>query len=467
VLALGLAWPAAATVTFERLYDPTPHSNNNWHYTVERLPDGGYLLPVCLTGIPDSTFAGWLRLDSLGGLVWARGYEPLRRAGARTSGACRTRDGHYVVAGDCGGPWPGNLLAIKADSAGNHLWTWLRVTPALERIDAICATPDSGVLLGGMLLEQGWLGMGVVKLDKDGRQEWARVYRDDYSMVSMVQLTHDGGFILNGLATDGGRSACLVRVNSYGSIIWTKTFAGYGQHTEGYAVRQTHDLGFVQCGFTGGFGSGGETLAAGFILKLDSAGNEQWHRYINPTVGSDTTYWFHSIVQTPDRGYAVAAQWNAFEPFPGVVVIHLLRLDSLGELLWTREFDGLHHSTWDAWDRPDWIENTPDGGFVIAGNADLRYTYLIKTDSLGRVAVGLEEDRPVVRATRPRLDVRPNPARNRVRLAGTEGVELYAPDGRRVADLMPGENDVRHLARGVYFVRRKDTGESGRLVLVE
>ncbi|MFO7674691.1 MAG: T9SS type A sorting domain-containing protein [bacterium] len=63
--------------------------------------------------------------------------------------------------------------------------------------------------------------------------------------------------------------------------------------------------------------------------------------------------------------------------------------------------------------------------------------------------------------------LRPNPARYSVHLAGTEGVGLYAPDGRRVALLQPGENDVRHLARGVYFVRRQDTGESSRQVLVE
>ncbi|MFO7675631.1 MAG: C25 family cysteine peptidase [bacterium] len=39
--------------------------------------------------------------------------------------------------------------------------------------------------------------------------------------------------------------------------------------------------------------------------------------------------------------------------------------------------------------------------------------------------------------------------------------------GRKVMDLAPGENDVRRLARGVYFIRRQDAGESSRLVLVE
>ncbi|MFO7676714.1 MAG: T9SS type A sorting domain-containing protein [bacterium] len=78
----------------------------------------------------------------------------------------------------------------------------------------------------------------------------------------------------------------------------------------------------------------------------------------------------------------------------------------------------------------------------------------------------VSEEQPA--ATRPSapLRVAPNPARNLLRLSGTEDVGLYASDGRRVAVLQPGENDVRHLARGVYFVRRWDTGESARLVLV-
>jgi hypothetical protein len=81
------------------------------------------------------------------------------------------------------------------------------------------------------------------------------------------------------------------------------------------------------------------------------------------------------------------------------------------------------------------------------------------------LGAGVEEPEsaPVVR---PAFRLRPNPARYSVHLAGSETAELYAPDGRRVAALAPGENDVRQLPRGVYFVRRQDTGESSRLVLV-
>ncbi|MFO7639569.1 MAG: hypothetical protein R6X14_09820 [bacterium] len=80
------------------------------------------------------------------------------------------------------------------------------------------------------------------------------------------------------------------------------------------------------------------------------------------------------------------------------------------------------------------------------------------------LGAGVEDQRgaPVAR---PALGLRPNPARNRVRLVGTESAVLYGPDGRKVAVLRPGENCVARLPRGVYFFRLA-TGRPNRLVLV-
>ncbi|MFO7675261.1 MAG: hypothetical protein R6X12_02950 [bacterium] len=103
------------------------------------------------------------------------------------------------------------------------------------------------------------------------------------------------------------------------------------------------------------------------------------------------------------------------------------------------------------------------GDVVVTGNLAYLGSWGLRiVEFLG---AGVEEPRTAP-VTRPTLGLRPNPARYSVNLAGSEGAGLYAPDGRRVALLQPGDNDVRHLARGVYFVRRQDTGESARLVLV-
>jgi hypothetical protein len=39
------------------------------------------------------------------------------------------------------------------------------------------------------------------------------------------------------------------------------------------------------------------------------------------------------------------------------------------------------------------------------------------------------------------------------------GIVLLDVTGRKVMDLLPGDNDVRHLSPGVYFLRSADSGE--------
>ncbi len=50
------------------------------------------------------------------------------------------------------------------------------------------------------------------------------------------------------------------------------------------------------------------------------------------------------------------------------------------------------------------------------------------------------------------LRIRPVPANCRLHLGGRESAVLFDAAGRHVLGLVPGDNDVRHLSPGVYFV---------------
>ena len=75
------------------------------------------------------------------------------------------------------------------------------------------------------------------------------------------------------------------------------------------------------------------------------------------------------------------------------------------------------------------------------------------------VSVGVEERRPTAHSRQPTATV----CRGSLRMPRT--LEPWTPrtlvsiTGRRVMSLQPGENDIRHLAPGVYFVRRPETGD--------
>jgi hypothetical protein len=81
--------------------------------------------------------------------------------------------------------------------------------------------------------------------------------------------TKDSGFIITGHASsfDGGETdVYLIRTNSLGDTLWTKTFGG-DSIDRASSVRQTSDGGFIIAGSTSSFGAGGV-----YLIKTDSGG---------------------------------------------------------------------------------------------------------------------------------------------------------------------------------------------------
>jgi hypothetical protein len=68
-----------------------------------------------------------------------------------------------------------------------------------------------------------------------------------YLVRSFVQQTGDGGYIATGTAVGigaGGGDVYLIKMNSSGDTLWTKTFGSiYGD--EGHSVQQTADGGYI------------------------------------------------------------------------------------------------------------------------------------------------------------------------------------------------------------------------------
>jgi N-acetylneuraminic acid mutarotase len=68
---------------------------------------------------------------------------------------------------------------------------------------------------------------------------------------------------------------------------------------------------------------------------------------------------------------------------------------------------------------------------------------------------GVTEEQPTAHSRQPTATV----AQGALTLLGRQQAELLDIAGRKVMDLQPGENDIRHIAPGVYFVRSAESGE--------
>jgi len=156
------------------------------------------------------------------------------------------------------------------------------------------------------------------------QQSWIRIFGGTYQDVGYsVQKTSDGGYTVAGYTRSfgaGGYDVYIVKTDSSGDTIWTRTYGGVGEDY-GYSVQQTTDGGYIVAGGTESFGAGGRDI---YLIKTDSIGDTLWTR----TFGG--VYWdvAISIQQTTDGGYIVAGYAESFGAIDGDVC--LIKTDSNG-----------------------------------------------------------------------------------------------------------------------------------------
>jgi len=149
----------------------------------------------------------------------------------------------------------------------------------------------------------------------------------------------------------------------------TRTFGGNNDEN-GYIVQQTTDGGYVIIGTTESYGAGDDDI---WLIKTDSNGDSLWTRTIGGP-GDDTGF---SGEQTNDGGYIITGHNHNFGiEEPNVL---LVKTNSQGDTSWTRTYGGVGE------DFGRWVQQTIDGGYIIAGQTTNEYynLWIIKTDAIG------------------------------------------------------------------------------------
>ncbi|MCD6017467.1 MAG: hypothetical protein K0S53_588 [Bacteroidetes bacterium] len=143
----------------------------------------------------------------------------------------------------------------------------------------------------------------------------------------------------------------------------------------GYDVKQTLDKGYIITGSTNSFGQGNTDV---YLLKLDSIG----HVKFQTSFGGFSNDIGKSIIALPDSGFIMVGYTSSTGI--GGYDIFLVKADKNGALEWQKTIGG------GDWDFAHSMQQTSDGGFIIAGttysfghgNAD---GYIVKTDATGNV----------------------------------------------------------------------------------
>ena len=291
-----------------------------------------------------------------------------------------TSDGGYIVAGytNSFGSGLDDFYLVKTNPLGDTLWTRTFGGSVNDRCYAVQQTTDGGYILGGATVS---FGAGdedfyLVKTNSSGDTLWTRTYGGSgFERAQSVQQTADGGYIVAGRTTSfgaGSNDFYLVKTTSLGDTLWTRTYGGSSDDLAN-SVQQTADGGYIVAGWTESFGGAGGDC---YLVKTNSQGDTLWTRIY----GGGLTDWAAHARQTTDGGYIVVGYTESFGA--GNYDFYLLKTNSLGDTLWTRTYGGGGSDVGLS------VRQTTDGGYILGGytnsyGAGQSDFWLVKTDENG------------------------------------------------------------------------------------
>ncbi|MBN1309598.1 MAG: hypothetical protein JXA18_16885 [Chitinispirillaceae bacterium] len=213
------------------------------------------------------------------------------------------------------------------------------------RLNDIVPTTDGNFLLVGYNKSDVWL----VKVNSNGDTLWTKTYGGDFKDISTILPTADENFLLV------GPHSCIMKINPDGDTLWTKTYEGISIYT----IFQTGDGNFL--GYTDHL-----------LLKIDTNGDTLWAK----TYGGPDEDRISTILPTMEGDFLLVGV-KSYD-------VCLTKINPKGETLWTKTYGKAGIDEFSA------MLPTMDGNFLLlvyasindAGDAD---QWVLKLNSNGDI----------------------------------------------------------------------------------
>lgn len=250
---------------------------------------------------------------------------------------------------------------IKTDSNGNQIWKQSFTFGNHTNFTTVRQTSDGGYIVCGT---DYYSNKGILlKTDASGNESWRKTYGGIVE-INDINKTNDGGFIMCGSIKTTSSSPTdiyIVRANSTGDTLWTKTFGDSSDNTA-RAIQEISSGNFIVCGYNTNPG------ASGYAKLIDSNGGQIWHTdFLSLNVQA-----LDNIITTSDNQF-IAIGHNSFGTNNKAL---LQKIDNNGNSVWIKWFNPRTYNSFNE------VQQTTDNGFIIAG-----YTFgdgfVVKTDANG------------------------------------------------------------------------------------
>ena len=307
----------------------------------------------------------------------------------RTHCLIKTNDGGYMVAANTTSSGAGqeDVLLLKLDSAGNEVWTNTYGGTGEETSNniTIVQLPDSGYAFTSSTESFGAtrLRAWFVRLDAAGTVIWesrnnAVSNFDDHSRE--IIATPDGGLLAVGtsisLSAGGNSDVFATKLDGAGNLEWHTVYGG-NQSDHATEVLTVDSSGYLIVAHARSFGSStGDTDL--WLIRIDTLGNIVWETLIEGPLEEGSTHADYAH----GGGYIMVGQTNSFGA--GDRDVLMIKVDTAGQMEWSKAYGGV------GYERGQCVKTVPGGGYIIGGltesfgngNADM---LMIRTDDFGNV----------------------------------------------------------------------------------
>jgi len=290
----------------------------------------------------------------------------------------QTMDGGFIVTGSIQKDSTNltNIVLLKIDEGGSEEWSFTFGERFRGKGLSVIQTAGGGYVLTGQIWVDDKGYTWIIKTEGDGTEEWNRMYGVGFNGEPLPQqLAKTERYSQSGGAASMGVDIyreSQTNSNLLGSVCST----GCLGYEAGHSVKQTTDGGYIIAGETQSFGVGFIDV---WLIKTDSEGLPEWQSVFGGTV-IDIGY---SVEQTTDGGYIIAGETSSYG-LAHSKDVWLIKTDAQGTEMWSKAYGGK------GWDIGHSVQQTSDGGFIIAGVTETEYivefdrdVLLIKIDALG------------------------------------------------------------------------------------
>jgi len=268
----------------------------------------------------------------------------------------------YVVAGYSRSYTHGgtDVLVYQLDLSGRKAWRRNLGGIYGDIAYSICQTNDGGFIVAGETTSftHGSMDFLIYKLDSRGLEKWRRNYggiKND--IATSVKQTSNGNYIVAGWSnsyTQGGTISdfLVYKLNAAGRKLWRYNYGGVPQEVA-WSVIESKDNSFCIAGPSRSFTHG---LNDFLVYKIDTNGSVLWQK----NYGGEIEEYAHSIYKCSDGGFIIAGNSNTYTN--GDMDFLVYKVDSSGKKRWRKNYGG--EAEENGWA----IQQTNDGGYVVAGN---------------------------------------------------------------------------------------------------